>query len=137
MKIAVVGAGVSGLVSAYLLSKQHEVHLFERNSYFGGHANTHDVDGVGVDTGFIVYNEPAYPRFSRLLQELGVATQPSEMSFSVTCHACKVAYSSRGIAGFLARPMSMLRPSRARFGLDIRRFYKTPRLRWTRRSSTD
>ena len=77
-RIAVVGAGVSGLVSAYLLSKQHEVHLFERNGYFGGHANTHEVDGVGVDTGFIVYSEPAYPRFSRLLEELGVGTQPSE-----------------------------------------------------------
>jgi predicted NAD/FAD-binding protein len=124
VKIAVVGAGVSGLVSAYLLSRQHEVHLFERNDYFGGHANTHDVEGVGVDTGFIVYNEPAYPRFSRLLDELGVPTQPSDMSFSVTCHACKIAYSSRGLAGFLARPWTMLRPGRARFGLDIRRFYK-------------
>lgn len=124
MKIAVVGAGVSGLVSAYLLSKRHEVHLFERNDYFGGHANTHDVDGVGVDTGFIVYNQPAYARFSRLLDELGVATQPSDMSFSVTCHACGIAYSSRGMAGFLAKPSTMLRPGRVHFGLDIRRFYK-------------
>jgi predicted NAD/FAD-binding protein len=124
VRIAVVGAGVSGLVSAYLLSKQHEVHLFERNDYFGGHANTHDVAGVGVDTGFIVYNEPAYPRFSRLLDELCVATQPSDMSFSVTCHSCGIAYSSRGLRGFFARPATMLRPARARFGLEVLKFYR-------------
>jgi predicted NAD/FAD-binding protein len=111
-------------VSAYLLSKAHEVELFERNDYFGGHSHTVDVDGVAVDTGFIVYNEPAYPRFSKLLAELGVATQPSDMSFSVTCHACDLAYSSRGLRGMLARPRGMLRPRGVRLAIDIARFYR-------------
>ena len=132
MKIAVVGAGVSGLVTAYLLSKPgsgHEITLFERNPYFGGHSHTisHPTPNgeIGLDTGFLVYNEPAYPRFSALLAELGVTTQASDMSFSVTCRACDLAYSSRGIGGLLAHPRGMLRPARARLGIDILRFYRS------------
>lgn len=126
MKIAVVGAGVSGLVSAYLLTRRgHEVSLFERESRFGGHSNTVSLPGgPNLDTGFIVYNEPAYPRFSALLAELGVDTQPSDMSFSVTCDACGIQFSSRGARGFLARPGGVLRPSGFRLARDIRRFYR-------------
>jgi predicted NAD/FAD-binding protein len=128
VRIAVVGAGVSGLVSAYLLSKAHEVELFERNAYFGGHANTvcveHELGPVHLDTGFVVFNQPAYPRFSRLLDELGVASQASDMSFSVSCSACGIEYSSRGMAGRLARPASMLRPGGLRLAYDILRFYR-------------
>ncbi len=128
MRIAVIGAGVSGLVSAYLLSRTHDVMLYERNDYFGGHSHTvtHETAAgpVHLDTGFIVYNEPAYPRFSRLLSELGVATQDSDMSFSVSCQACNLAYSSRGIAGMLAEPLGMLRPRNLRLGLDVARFYR-------------
>ena len=123
-----IGAGVSGLVSAYLLSKAHDVVLYERNEYFGGHSHTvtHEtVRGpVHLDTGFIVFNEPAYPRFSRLLSELDVATQPSDMSFSVSCSACGLAYSSRGFAGMLAEPKGMLKPRNLRLGVDIVRFYR-------------
>ncbi len=128
MKVAIVGAGVSGLVTAYLLSKNHDVTIFERNAYFGGHSNTVATTGPGgevqLDTGFLVYNEPAYPQFSALLAELGVATQPSDMSFSVTCEACDLQYSSRGIAGFLSRPKSLLSPAGFRLGRDIVRFYR-------------
>lgn len=128
MKVAIIGAGVSGLVSAYLLSKKHEITIFERNAYFGGHSNTVTTAGangdVHLDTGFLVYNEPAYPQFSALLAELGVGTQPSDMSFSVTCEACKLKYSSRGSMGFFAAPLSHLSPAGFRLARDIFRFYR-------------
>ncbi|MGB5516175.1 MAG: FAD-dependent oxidoreductase [Thermoanaerobaculia bacterium] len=76
MKIAVIGTGISGLVSAYLLSRDHEVTVFEANDYVGGHTVTTQVESAGtslaVDAGFIVYNEASYPNFVRLLDQLGV-----------------------------------------------------------------
>jgi predicted NAD/FAD-binding protein len=88
MRIAVIGAGVSGLVCAHILHGRHELVVFEAGAYAGGHANTVDVplaEGThAVDTGFIVFNDRNYPNFERLLGELGVATQPSDMSFSVS-----------------------------------------------------
>jgi predicted NAD/FAD-binding protein len=123
MKIAVVGSGISGLMAAYLLSRQHEVDVFEKNDYVGGHSNTVTTpNGTPVDTGFIVFNEANYPHFSRLLQELGVASQPSDMSFGVDDPATGFAFSSRGLAGLLARPSNLLRPSFYRFVKDIHRF---------------
>src|SRR3954470_15307453 len=87
MKVAIVGAGVSGLVVAHLLHTRHEVTVFEAAAYAGGHTNTIRVDTEyethHVDTGFIVYNDRNYPNFTRLLARLGVATQPTHMSFSV------------------------------------------------------
>ena len=81
MRIAVIGAGISGMVAAYLLSPEHEVTVFEANDYIGGHTHTIDVDVAGqtyaVDTGFIVFNAQTYPNFLRLMQHLGVAWQSS------------------------------------------------------------
>jgi len=81
MKIAIIGGGISGLVSAYLLHGDHEVTVFEANDYIGGHTHTVDVDVQGkhynVDTGFIVFNEVTYPNFVKLITRLGVAYQPS------------------------------------------------------------
>jgi predicted NAD/FAD-binding protein len=88
MKIAVIGSGVSGLVCAHLLDKKYDVTLFEKNDYFGGHAHTIKTEFKGkyykLDTGFLVYNEPGYPEFTKLLKKLNVATMPSNMSFSVS-----------------------------------------------------
>jgi predicted NAD/FAD-binding protein len=127
MRIAVVGAGISGLASAYFLARQHKVKLFERNDYFGGHSNTVSTNGpdgeLHLDTGFVVYNEGAYPRFSRLLKELNVHTQQSDMSFSVTCRVCDLEYSSRGVSGLLASGTRVLRPRNARFLFDLWRFF--------------
>lgn len=96
MRIAVVGAGVSGLGAGYVLARGgHEVHLFEREHRLGGHVNTVLHDGVALDTGFLVSNPRAYPRLTRLLAELGVTFQPSEMSFSVSCDACGLEYAGR------------------------------------------
>src|SRR4029450_8317903 len=88
-RVAVVGAGVSGLVAAAELHRAgHDVHLFEAGNDAGGHTNTIDVGTPGgplpVDTGFIVFNEVNYPNFERMLAELGVTSQPANMSFSVS-----------------------------------------------------
>jgi predicted NAD/FAD-binding protein len=99
VKIAVVGAGISGLGAAHVLARQHEVEVFEAGAYAGGHTATVDVQvgarTLGIDTGFIVHNLVNYPNLLALFAELGVATQESEMSFAVTCAGCGLEFSSR------------------------------------------
>jgi predicted NAD/FAD-binding protein len=95
VRVAVVGAGVSGLGAAYLLARKHDVHVFERDGRPGGHANTVVHDGLALDTGFLVHNEHNYPLLCRLLRELGIATHESDMSFSVSCRSCGLEYSGR------------------------------------------
>jgi predicted NAD/FAD-binding protein len=95
MRIAVVGSGISGLGAAHLLSRAHEVEVFERDGRAGGHANTVFHDGLALDTGFLVHNERNYPLLTRLFRELGVRTHESDMSFSVACVGCGLEYSGR------------------------------------------
>jgi predicted NAD/FAD-binding protein len=92
-RIAVIGSGVGGITASYVLSHTDHVTIFEADGRLGGHADTHLVappsgPPLGVDTGFIVYNERTYPLLTRLFAELGVATEPSEMSMSVRCAGC-------------------------------------------------
>ncbi|MGH3150322.1 MAG: NAD(P)/FAD-dependent oxidoreductase [Streptosporangiaceae bacterium] len=102
-RIAVIGGGISGLTAGYVLSRTDRVTLFEADRRLGGHADTHLVGPVPVDTGFIVYNERTYPLLTRLFAELEVATQPSEMSMSVRCAGCGLHYAGkRGLAGLTA-----------------------------------
>src|SRR3954465_5748953 len=106
MRIAVVGAGISGLTTAYLLARDHEVAVFEANAYAGGHTNTIRVDTEHethhVDTGNSVFNDQNYPNFERLLARLGVPSQPSDMSFGVADGTGDFEYCSASPNGLFA-----------------------------------
>ena len=125
MKIAVIGSGISGLGAAWALSRRHEVTVFEAEERLGGHANTVEIEDRGravpVDTGFIVYNERNYPNLVRLFDTLGVATEPSDMSFSVSAQGGAFEYRARAL-GLLAQPSNLLRPSYRRMVREIVRF---------------
>ena len=125
-RVAVIGAGISGMAAAYLLSRRHVVTLFEREERLGGHTHTvrvpTETGDVALDTGFLVHNENTYPQLVRLFGELGVSTQPSDMSFSVSCPATGIEYSSRGASGYFAQPRNVVRPDHYRLLRDIVRF---------------
>ena len=127
MRIAIVGAGVSGLVAAHLLHPEHEVSVFEAADWMGGHTHTVRVDAGGsaydVDTGFIVLNDRNYPNFERLLGKLGVPTQTSNMSFSVS-DGRDFEYSSTSLAGLFANPRHAASPRFLRMLADVRRFQR-------------
>src|SRR4249919_1686490 len=124
--IAVIGAGISGLAAAYLLSRQHRVQLFEKEQRLGGHTNTVVIDGptgaLPLDTGFLVHNDRTYPNLVRLFAELGVATRDSDMSFAVSCRRTGLEYSSRGANGFFAQRQNLVKPSHLFLLREIVRF---------------
>ncbi len=131
VRIAVVGSGIAGLASAWLLSRRHEVQLLEAQPRLGGHSNTvavRDTSGRmhGIDTGFVVYNETTYPLLVRLFDELGIATQPSDMSWSLTCRRCHLEYSGNA-RGMFAQPSRVLDPGHIRMVADIARFNRIAR----------
>nr|WP_073058477.1 FAD-dependent oxidoreductase [Kaistia soli] len=128
LRIAVIGSGISGLSAAWLLSGRHEVTLYERAERLGGHSNTvtarlHDAS-VAVDTGFIVYNEPAYPNLTALFAHLGVATKPSDMSFAVSLRGGELEYSGTGLSGLFAQKRNLGRPRFWSMLRDLTRFYR-------------
>lgn len=131
MNVAVVGAGVSGLVAAHLLSRAHDVTVFEANDYAGGHTNTVRVDTAHethwVDTGFIVFNDRNYPNFERLLGSLGVVSQPSDMSFAVTDETGDFEYSSTSVNGLFAKRAHIATPWFHRMLADVVRFQRSAR----------
>jgi len=126
LKIAVIGTGISGLGAAWLLSRRHEVHLFEKRHRLGGHTHTvvHDLDGrtLPLDTGFIVYNETTYPLLTRLFAEIELKTQVSDMCFSVSCADPDFEYASHSLKGFFAQRSLLISPSHLKMLYEIVRF---------------
>jgi uncharacterized protein len=131
MRIAIVGAGISGLVVAHLLRREHDITVFEAADYAGGHTNTVRVDTPNethhVDTGFIVFNDRNYPNFVRLLEELGVASQPSTMSFSVSDGLGDFEYSGASLNGLFANRRHLVTPWFHRMVADLARFNRAAR----------
>lgn len=123
--VAVVGSGVAGLTAAYVLSKSHHVTLFEADSRLGGHADTHEVNGASVDTGFIVHNDRTYPTLLRLFAELNVPTQESDMSMSIRCDGCGLEYSGgQGIGGIVPSLRTLARPKYLAMLFEVKRFHR-------------
>jgi predicted NAD/FAD-binding protein len=127
-RIAIVGSGIAGLTAARLLHRRHEVTLFEAADRLGGHTATIDVqgpDGVhAVDTGFIVFNPTSYPNFVRLLDEIGVSSRKTSMTFSVRNERSGLEYGGGGLQRIFAQRRNAVRPRFLRMLLEIRRFYR-------------
>lgn len=127
-RLAIVGTGIAGMATAHLLHRHHDLTIFEANDYAGGHTHTIPVERDGgvhpVDTGFIVFNPDNYPNFVRLLGQLGVGSQPTDMSFSVKSARTGLEYGGADLRRVFAQPSNLLRPSFHRMLLDIRRFYR-------------
>ena len=128
LRIAIVGAGITGLSAAWLLGKRHDVTLFEANDRIGGHSNTVDVaapeGAIPVDTGFIVYNELSYPNLIALFAHLGVETTASNMSFAVSLDGGGYEYSGTGLSGMFAQRSNVLSPAHWRMTADSLRFHR-------------
>lgn len=131
MKIAIIGSGISGLTTAYYLHKQHEITVYEADTRPGGHTATVDValgdQHYSIDTGFIVFNDWTYPNFIRLMDEIGVASRKSDMSFSVSCERTGLEFAGVDgrlalLNGLFAQRRNLLSPSYMKMLLDIVRF---------------
>jgi len=132
MKIAVIGAGISGITAAYLIQKKHHVTLYEKNDYFGGHTNTVVIpdgpdQGTPVDTGFIVLNSRTYPNFIQLLSRLNVKTLPTDMSFGYYCKQNGLAYASQNLNALFAQRKNIVNIRHWRFVYDMARFIRETR----------
>lgn len=126
MKIAIIGTGIAGNVAAYHLNREHDITVFEAGDHAGGHTHTHAIEQDGqsynVDTGFIVFNDWTYPNFIALLDELGVPSQESAMSFSVRAEDSGIEYNGTSLNTLFAQRRNLLRPSFLRMIRDILRF---------------
>ncbi|MDC3022753.1 FAD-dependent oxidoreductase [Candidatus Pelagibacter sp.] len=128
MKIAVIGSGISGLSAAYYLSKKHQVDLFEKEDYFGGHSHTIDLifgtKKVSVDIGFIVFNYKTYPNLIEFFNENKIEIEKSDMSFSVSVNDSAFEYCGRGLNGIFSNRSNLINLRFLRMFFDIIKFYK-------------
>ncbi len=128
MKIAVIGSGISGLSSAYYLSKKYKVDLYEKDDHFGGHSFTYEIKEsekiVPVDLGFIVFNEVTYPNLVRFFKHLNVPYEKSDMSFSVSIKNSNIEYSGSGLGGLFANKSNLFNFKFLKMIKEIVSFYK-------------
>ncbi len=128
LNIAVIGSGISGLTTAHLLSRKHNITLFEKNDYIGGHTHTHSIKEEGtiynVDSGFIVYNENTYPNFIKLLDSLNVKRQHSSMGFSVKSYNKDFEYSGNSLSAVFSKKSNLFNPYFLNMLRSIIRFNK-------------
>ena len=128
--VAVIGSGISGLTAAYLLSRTHDVILYEADDRLGGHAHTHSIRAdnsatYGVDSGFIVHNDKTYPLLRKLFAELQIDVHPTEMSMSIHCQGCGLEFvGGRGLRGIFAQPSRLLDLSFLRLLFQVKRFHR-------------
>jgi len=122
--IAVIGSGISGLSAAWLLSRTHDVQVFEADARIGGHSHTREVAGHAVDTGFIVYNEATYPNLTALFAHLGVATRETDMGFAVSLDQGRLEYAGGDLGGLFAQKRNLVSPRFWRMLADLVRFYR-------------
>jgi len=129
MKIAVIGSGISGLSSAYYLSKKHKVDLFEKQDRFGGHSYTLDVklnekEKVAVDAGFMVFNKITYPNLINFFKENDIEIEKSDMSFSVSVKGTNIEYCGKGLNGIFSNRGNLLNLKFIKMFFEIINFYK-------------
>lgn len=124
MRIAIIGSGISGLSTGYLLHKEHDIEVFEAESWIGGHTHTIDIDSLAIDTGFIVFNDRTYPNFQSLMDKLKVSYRPTEMSFAVRNDNWNLEYNGNSLNTLFADRRNFLRPKFYCLIKDILRFNK-------------
>jgi len=139
-KIAIVGSGISGLTCGYHLQKDFDIKVYEAGNYIGGHTNTLKVDSpngpLNIDTGFIVFNDWTYPNFIKMLNDTGVDSQPSDMSFSVKCEETGLEYNGTNTNSLFAQRMNLISPKFWKMIMDILRFNKSG-LEWVENAPED
>ena len=139
-KLAIIGTGISGITCGYHLHKDFDVEVYEAGSYIGGHTNTISVDSpngpLNIDTGFIVFNDWTYPNFIKMLDESGVESQASEMSFSVKCEETGLEYNGTDTNSLFAQRTNLFKPKFWRMLCDILRFNREG-LSWLENSEMD
>ena len=128
MKLAIIGSGISGLSSAYYLSKNHKVDLFEKEDHFGGHSHTIDIkiqdNIIPVDIGFIVFNKKTYPHLINFFEENNIAIEKSNMSFSVSVRGSEIEYCGKGISGIFSNKLNLFNIKFLKMFFTIINFYK-------------
>ena len=134
MRIAIVGSGIAGLTAAYLLNKKYDITLFEAESRLGGHTATVDVEENGrelaIDTGFIVFNDWTYPNFIKLMEQIGVSSQPTDMGFSVCSDSDSFEYAGNNLNSLFAQRSSLFSAGHWRMLRDIVRFNRAAVQDW-------
>lgn len=132
MKIAIIGTGISANIASYMLNQQHDITVYEKNSYIGGHSRTLSVDydgkQINVDTGFIVFNYRNYPLLTGMFEHLGVAVEKSDMSFAASINDGWLEYNAQSLSKLFAQKRNILRPKYIGMLLDINKFFKAAKV---------